>query len=706
MSFNIYEKVDFYKKYRANINVLSSDFTDDIENIHIMPGRVIVEGSFPMFYGMNFAVFSAYGKKLWLVLFKKDALEPCCEIEFPKNFNIGHMFNMFIDGITWKKYEFCYRMDGEYNPKKGMMFNKNNLLLDPYASKISGRDVWGQPETKNLRCETGYLDFNWEDDKHLNIKLENLIVYEMHVRGFTAHSSSGVEHKGTFLGIKEKIPYFKELGINCIELMPIFEFDELQNTLKNPITGESLKNYWGYSTISFFAPKNGYAAKVNGDVIYELKSVIKELHANGIEVLLDVVFNHTAEMGNDGPVISFRGLDNKTYYMLDENGEPYNFSGCGNTLDCNNPVVRDYILNSLRFWASEYHIDGFRFDLASILSRDSNGNVLSNPPLIESITHDPVIGKCKLVAEPWDATGLYQLGVFSDNKRWTEWNGDYRDTIRHFLRGDSGVAEHTMQRIMGSPDLYLDSGRGPTSSINFICCHDGFTLMDLFSYDIKHNENNGENNKDGSDLNISWNCGVEGETDDIDIINLRKRMIKNALVVLFCSKGIPMLLMGDECGRTQKGNNNAYCQDNEISWFDWTLLEKNKDLFEFTKKLISLRKIIRLRHLLNVNKKDDFIFHGVIPYNPDLSYSSHSIAYHFECVKSKKNYYNRYVYIAINMYWADLEFTVPNLDCVWYKKIDTSKDYPEDMLDHENIIKVDDNKILVKSRSIVILVAQ
>ena len=411
----------------------------------------------------------------------------------------------------------------------------------------------------------------------------------MHVRGFTRHASSGVKFPGTFAGVREKIPYLKSLGVNCVEFLPIYEFDEFDNSRPSPVTGERLLNYWGYSTVGFFAPKSAYAATGKmGMQVDELKSLVKALHKEGIEVILDVVFNHTAEGNERGPYISFKGLDNKTYYMLTPEGYYYNFSGTGNTLNCNNPVVRSLVVDCLRYWVTDYHIDGFRFDLASILGRDPWGAPLSNPPLLESLAFDPVLAKCKLIAEAWDAGGLYQVGSFPAYGRWAEWNGKYRDCIRKFLKGDGRMVGEMGQRLQGSPDLY--GRRGATASVNFVTCHDGFTLHDLVSYNEKHNEVNGEDNRDGGNDNESWNCGAEGPTEDQEINQLRRQQVKNALAMLLVSRGVPMLLMGDEVGRTQGGNNNAYCLDNETSWLDWGLREHNAELFDFVRHFLAFRK--------------------------------------------------------------------------------------------------------------------
>lgn len=625
----------------------------DSDDILIKPGYPLLPGTCFVDNGLNFNVNSKDGTGLTIVIFRKGETEPSFEIVCPKSYRVGNVFSVFVGGIDWSLYDYVFKMKGPRNEKKGLLFDEKQYILDPYANKINGMENWGQERTL-LKSECIPSDFTYFADSEYKVPLNELVIYEMHIRGFTINDINN-SAPGTFLGLEEKIPYLKELGVNCVEFMPIFEFDEMQN-INLGLNNEPLKNYWGYSTISFFAPKSAYA---KGEVISELKHLIKELHKNKIEVWLDVVFNHTAEMGNDGPSLCYRLLDNRTFYMLDENGEPYNYTGCGNTLNCNNVSVREFIIRSLRYWHTEFAIDGFRFDLASVMTRDENGNVLSNPPLIEQISNDSLLSDCRLVAEPWDAVGLYQLGNFYDHSRWFEWNGKYRDSLRSFLIGNNNSVFELQKRISGSRDLY---GKEYNSSINFITCHDGFTLNDLFSYNEKHNEMNGENNRDGNNYNLSWNCGVEGSTDDKDILELRNRMIKNALVALFTSKGIPMLLMGDECGRTQKGNNNAYCQDNEISWFDWSFTEKNKDILDFTKTLLEFRKENKI--LFDINS--EYKFHGVKLSEPDYSETSHTIAYSVTSGKSS-------MYVVLNMYTEILSFEMPEGN--WKEVVMTGKSF-------------------------------
>ena len=674
--------------------------------------------------GVNFSIFSSHATSCTLVLFKKHAPEPIAEIPFPKEFRIGSVFCMVVFDLDYENIEYGYRMDGPNNFQEGHWFDKTKILLDPYAKIIGGRDVWGKtPDWNNIYQHRGRIafdDFDWEDDRPLEIPSEDLIIYEMHVRGFTRHPSSGIKdrHRGTFAGIRDKIPYLKELGVNCIELMPIFEFDEFENSRPNPQTGEMLLNYWGYSSVGFFAPKAGYAATGKlGMQVDELKALVKELHKNGIEVILDVVFNHTAEGNERGHTISFRGIDNKTYYMLTPEGYYFNFSGCGNTLNCNNPIVRNMVLDCLRYWAEEYHIDGFRFDLASILGRDPWGFPLANPPLLETLAFDPILAKCKLIAEAWDAGGLYQVGSFPAYGRWAEWNGKYRDSIRTFLKGEGNVGE-VAQRLQGSPDMYAHAGRSPATSINFITAHDGFTLADLVSYNYKHNEANGENNNDGTNDNESWNCGAEGWTGDPGINALRRRQMRNSIAMLMMSQGVPMLLMGDEMGRSQNGNNNTYCQDNELSWLNWDLLTTNSDLFRFVKSCIAFRKahpVLRNRyHFRNGDYIGsgyaDITWHGTQAWKADWSEGCRTLAFML-CGKHAKEgtVEDDYIYVAINMHWEAHWFEIPGLPpgMQWHIFANTGSTPPEDIWEpgSEPLLE-NQSGILLGDRSVVILVGK
>ncbi|WP_027340803.1 glycogen debranching protein GlgX [Halonatronum saccharophilum] len=673
-------------------------------------GATIVPG------GVNFSVFSKYATSCELLLFNKGEREPYAVIPFPDEFRIGDVFTIMVFDIEYENLEYGYRMDGPFDPAKGHWFDKEKILLDPYAKAIGGREVWGrEPDYSDPfqhRSRIIYDDFDWEGDKPLELDMKDLVIYEAHVRGFTKHPSSGVKRPGTFASIREKIPYLKELGVNCIELLPIFEFDEFEHSKISEVTGERLMNYWGYSSVGFFAPKSGYAATGKyGMEVDELKNLIRELHKNGIEVILDVVFNHTAEGNERGPYISYKGIDNKTYYLLTPEGYYYNFSGCGNTINCNNPVVRNMILDCLRYWASEYHIDGFRFDLASILSRDQNGAPMANPPLLETLAHDPILGKCKLIAEAWDAGGLYQVGSFPAWGRWAEWNGKFRDDVRRFLKGNGEVVEGIIQRIQGSPDLY--GNRGPTASINFITCHDGFTLMDLVSYSYKHNYANGEGNRDGTNDNYSWNCGIEGPTDDIKVNRLRKKQIKNAITMLMLSRGIPMILSGDEFGNTQKGNNNVYCQDNELSWLDWSLLEENQDIFNFFKRIISFRKehpVLKANSFdagLNKTGYPEFSVHGCKAW--DFNYDSSSLNLGLMFVGEANKYGTKdddFIYIAMNMHWKMHSFEIPELPSgkKWHVVVNTDMSPLDDISFKGQAIEVEgQSQVLVGARSIIVL---
>jgi isoamylase len=697
----IEERIDFYP-------------THEMGGIRFRRGRPLPFGATIVPHGVNFSIFSSAADSCTLVLFRKHEREPFIEIEFPREFRVGDVYSIIVFDLEVENLEYGYRFSGPWNPRAGHLFDKTKVVCDPYAKVLGGRDVWRQrpdwSDPYQHRARLAFDDFDWEGDTALEIPAKDLIIYEAHVRGFTSSPTSKVSAPGTFAGLREKIPYLKSLGVNCIELLPIFEFDEWENCRPHPETGQPLINYWGYSTVGFFAPKAGYAATGGlGMQVDELKNLIKELHRSGIEVMLDVVFNHTAEGDERGPYICYRGIDNRNYYILTPEGYYHNFSGCGNTLNCNHPVVRNMVLDCLRYWVSEYHIDGFRFDLASILGRDQNGAPLSNPPLLESLAYDPVLGKCKLVAEAWDAGGLYQVGSFPAYGRWAEWNGKYRDAIRRFIKGDEGMLGEIADRIKGSPDLYWY--RGPTASLNFVTCHDGFTLRDLVSYDRKYNEANGEGNKDGANDNNSWNCGWEGETDDPSVNALRKRQIRNAATILFLSRGIPMLLMGDEVGRTQGGNNNCYCQDNALSWMNWDDVKKEAVLLRFFSKLLAFRHahpVLRsdrfFEHRDCVGSgKPDIAFHGTRVGQPD--WGGRCLAF-LMCGKHAIPQDDD-IYAAFNMYWDGLPFQVPPAPegGSWRVAINTSMPSPEDIYEGESGPRVDSGEIIVGGRSIMVLVA-
>ena len=672
--------------------------------------------------GVNFSIYSSSAADCTLVLFDKGELTPRAEIPFPPEFKLGDVFSMIVFDLDPETLEYGYRMSGPWNPEAGERFDESKILMDPYARVIGGRDVWGKvPNWDNPyqhRSRLAFDDFDWENDVPLQIPTEDLIVYETHVRGFTRDPSSGVHFPGTFAGLREKIPYLKELGVNCIELMPIYEFDEFEHAHVEPGTQKvNHHNYWGYSTVGFFAPKAGYAATgALGMQVDELKTMVKALHSAGIEVLLDVVFNHTAEGDHRGPYISLRGIDNKTYYMLTPEGYYFNFSGTGNTLNCNHPVVRNMVLDCLRYWASEYHIDGFRFDLASILGRAQDGTPLSNPPLLESLAYDPILAKCKLIAEAWDAGGLYQVGSFPAYNRWAEWNGKFRDVTRRFLKGDEGTVAELATRLAGSPDMY--SGRGPTASINFITAHDGFTLADMVSYNEKHNEANGENNGDGANDNNSWNGGVEGPTDDPEILALRQRQIRNAAVMLFTAQGVPMLMAGDELGRTQHGNNNTYCHDTPLNWMDWTLAEKNADLLRFFSCLLHFRRAHPvLRNRWHHSGYDyvgsglpDLSWHGQQAWRPDWSPSSRTLAFMLDGKHARGGTVpDQTLYVAFNSGWEAHSFELPTLPDgeQWHVMVNTSMPSPQDICSPgEEWLLGEQGYVLLGSRSSMILVGK
>lgn len=647
--------------------------TIEISGFKVRPGKPLPFGVSHFHTGLNFSIYSSAGTGCTLVLFRRGDLDPFAEIEIPASFRIGAVFCIVVFGLDYEDLEYGFRIDGPFEPAKGHRFDKNAILMDPYSRLISGRDLWGvQPDWDHqkyhYRSRVSFDDFDWEGDRSLELRPEDLVVYEAHTRGFTQSPTAGVKHPGTYAGLVEKISYLKGLGINAVELMPVFEFDEFENSRLHPDTGERLYNYWGYSTLGFFAPKAAFAATGPlGMQVDEFKQLVKQLHAAGIEVILDVVFNHTAEGNEHGPTLCFKGLDNKVYYMLTPDGYYFNFSGTGNTLNCNNPIVRSLVLDCLRYWAAEYHIDGFRFDLATILGRDPWGAPLPNPPLLESLAFDPILSSCKLIAEAWDAGGLYQVGSFPAFGRWGEWNGRYRDCARRFLKGDEGQVGEMAQRVQGSPDLYRHSGRTPATSVNFFTCHDGFTLADLVSFNDKHNDANGEFNRDGGNDNHSWNCGSEGWSADPAILGLRQRQMMNAFAILLTSRGVPMFVMGDEFGRSQHGNNNAYCIDSPLTWVDWDLLESNRSLYQYVSALIAFRK----RHpSLRQNQFDappapnglpSASFHGSVPWSPDWSASSRQLAWMFSCECPDSPGESDTVFVIANMAHYATWFDLPSL---------------------------------------------
>ncbi|MDO4293437.1 MAG: alpha-amylase family glycosyl hydrolase [Eubacteriales bacterium] len=664
-------------------NLISATPTGTISGFPVRPGLFDINGAIPLQNGVSFTIHTRRGTACELLLFHRNEQEPFAVLPFPDEFKIGDVYSMFVYGLDISNFEYAYRVDGPYEPKRGLLFNRNSVLLDPYARAVSDQHEWGIRNLNNYHARVVKDDFDWGVMPQSKLKMSDLIIYELHVRGFTKDPSSKVAHPGTFAGLMEKIPYLKKLGINAVELMPIFEFDENMNSRE--IDGRKLLEYWGYNTVAFFAPNTGYASvnEYNREG-RELKELIRTLHDSGIEVILDVVFNHTAEGNEKGPVFCFKGIDNRVYYMLTPDGNYYNFSGCGNTLNCNNPIVQQLILECLRYWTINYRVDGFRFDLASILGRSENGAPLNSPPLLKSLAYDPVLHNVKLIAEAWDAGGMYQVGSFPASLRWAEWNGRYRDSLRGFLKGDSWESWNAAWSISGSGDLYggfyedhNNNYAGYNSCVNFLTCHDGFTLYDLYSYNEKHNEANGWNNTDGSNDNRSWNCGAEGDTDDPEVLSLRYRMIRNACAVLMCSRGTPMFFAGDEFGNTQYGNNNSYCQDNEISWLNWELLEKNGELFDFFRFMISFRK----KHPIICKKLQDCICgmeplhtHNVRAEELNIPRDARTFSISFAGYNPETGE-DDIVYLSINTYWEDVPITLPRVNHItWYLCVNTYGD--------------------------------
>ena len=643
--------------------------------------------------GVNFTIHTCGGTSCELLLFHRAQEEPFAVLPFPEAYKIGDVYSMIVYGLNIDEFEYAYRVDGPYCPEKGLLFDKNKILLDPYAKAVAGQRTWGIRWDHTYHARVVKDRFDWGDMPQSKKELCDLIIYELHVRDFTHHPSSGVQHRGTFSGLMEKIPYLKELGINAVELMPIFEFDETMNS--RTVDGKQLLECWGYNTVGFFAPNSSYAAaNEHNQEGTELKTLIKALHDNGIEVILDVVFNHTAEGNEKGNTFSFKGFDNNIYYMLTPDGNYYNFSGCGNTLNCNHPVVQQLILECLRYWTINYRVDGFRFDLASILGRNEDGSPMNNPPLLRTLADDSILSNVKLIAEAWDAGGLYQVGSFPASGRWAEWNGRYRDSLRSYLKGDSWNAWDAAWSISGSGDLYggyydntHSNYAGYNSCVNFLTCHDGFTLYDLYAYNDKHNEANGWNNTDGANDNRSWNCGAEGETDDPEVLSLRRRMIRNACAVLMCSRGTPMFLAGDEFGNTKFGNNNSYCQDNITSWLDWRMLEKNKDLYEFFKFMIAFRKkhpVIHKQLPTSVCGMDPIHTHNLNAEETDIPRDARTFCVSFAGYDKEKGK-DDLIYVAVNTFWEDVTITLPNLHRrgAWHLSVNTYGDgngqycYPE-----------------------------
>lgn len=686
---------------------------DVVEGFKIRPGFFRMYGACVASNGVSFTINSHGATRCTLLLFKPQAPKPYARIPFPDSYRIGDTYSMLVYDIKPDEFEYAFSFDGPYEPAKGLLFNEENVLLDPYSRAVTGQRKWGEkPEGGKdfeYRARVVKSSFDWGNIKQLEQPFEDLVIYEIHVRGYTKDKSSGVSAPGTFAGLKDKIPYLKDLGINAVEFMPIFEFDEMESA--RVVDGVQLYNYWGYNTVSFFAPNTSYAFNEEhnheGD---ELKSLIKALKENGIEVILDVVFNHTAEGNEMGPCFSFKGIDNNVYYMLTPDAHYYNFSGCGNVMNCNHPVVRSFIIDCLRHWAIEYRVDGFRFDLASILGRDQNGAPMANPPILESLAFDPVLGKMKLIAEAWDAGGLYQVGSFPSWNRWAEWNGRYRDDMRSFLKGDDGMAGNAITRITGSRDLYSPESRGHKASVNFLTCHDGFTLYDLYSYNEKHNEKNGWNNTDGDNNGHSWNCGAEGETDDPNVNGLRRRLIKNAFAALLCSRGPAMFFAGDEFCNTQFGNNNAYCQDNIISWLDWSRLEEFKEIHDFVRHMIQFRKehpILRKMTKPSSCQFPEISVHNGTPFNASTDYKTKLIGIMY-AGRNEEDTEDDIVFYCMNAYWEPLVMQLPVLPNGkhWHVDTNTNAEYfdGEDFTEKTELLGV--NTIRVPARTTIILVAE
>lgn len=675
-------------------------------------GRSSPLGAAVVYGGVNFSLFSRTAAGVELLLFDRaDDAKPARVLRIdPVTNRTYHYWHVFVPGMRPGQL-YGYRVEGPSASERGLRFDDGKVLLDPYGRGVVVPKTYDREAAKRAG-DTGatamksvVIDpsaYDWQGDAPLCLPSARTVIYEMHVRGFTRHPSSGVGEKtrGTYTGLIEKIPYLKDLGVTAVELLPVFQFD--------PFDAPPGKiNYWGYAPISFFAPHQAYSARQDPlGPVNEFRDMVKALHRAGIEVILDVVFNHTAEGDHTGPTLSFRGIDNPSYYILEDGGARYaNYTGCGNTLNANHPVVRRMIVDSLRYWVEEMHVDGFRFDLASILTRDSSGQPLPNPPVLWDIESDPALAGTKLLAEAWDAAGLYQVGSFVGDA-WKEWNGRFRDDVRDFFRGEPGSLRRVADRMVGSPELYGHKQREAEQSVNFVTCHDGFTLNDLVSYNQKHNEANGESNRDGANDNRSWSCGVEGPTDDPAVEKLRNRQVKNFLTVTMMSLGVPMILMGDEVRHTQGGNNNAYCQDNEISWFDWSLVTKHADVHRFVRLLLERRLLRDVEHerkrvsLNTMIQTANKTWHGVKLHQPDWGDGSHSVAFGAELRRE-----GLLIHFILNAYWEPLDFELPGVSngAAWRRWIDTALDSPQDIVPWQTAPTVPDNTYRVGARSVVML---
>ncbi len=684
-----------------------------------LPGSPYPIGATPQNGGVNFSLFSAHATAVELLLFdEENQPQPSRVIPLDPEVNRTYYYwHVFVPGLGDGQI-YGYRVYGPYAPERGLRFNPHKVLLDPYTRAVANSAHWRRADAfgvtdntatalKSVVVDTSRYD--WEGDQPLGRPWRDTVIYELHVGSFTQHPSSGVLRPGTYHGLMDKIPYLKDLGITAVELLPIQHFDPQEAPGRNPLTGEPLENYWGYAPVAYFAPHAPYGCSpVARDVVDEFRDMVKAFHRAGIEVILDVVFNHTAEGGENGPTISFRGLENPAYYMLDptDRSRYLDFTGTGNTVNCNHSVVRRLIRECLRYWVLEMHVDGFRFDLASVLSRDPSGQVVYESPSLWEIESDPVLARTKLIAEAWDAAGLYQLGAFTGD-RWAEWNGRFRDDVRRFVRGDLNTVRDLAWRLVGSFDVFRNK-RSYVSyrSINYVTCHDGFTLADLVSYNHKHNEANGEGNRDGMDENWSWNCGVEGPTDDPKILALRRRQMRNFMVLLLLARGTPLVLAGDEFARTQQGNNNAYCQNNEISWVDWRFFLKYADLHRFVKGLIALRsRHPSLRRVVALGDRpftealtEGISFHGVSLDNPDWSHFSHSLAVRFYSVEGDAEFY-----LIANAYSEPLSFALPG-DVRWRRLVDTALEPPHDVEPEEGAPFVEGEAYTVQPNSAVVLI--
>lgn len=687
----------------------------------IEDGRAHPPGATCNAHGVNFSLFSRDASGVQLLIFDAhDDKKPAFEVNLdPVKNRTFFYWHVYLKGLK-PGCHYAFRIDGPMDVHQGFRYNKNKVLIDPYA-RGNTNTLWdrgaacGFDDNLDKSMRSVVIDhkvYDWEGDKSPGIEMKDLIIYETHVKGFTRSKTAKVTKPGTFSGLIEKIPYLQELGVNAVELLPVFSFDDKE--VFREVKGKALTNYWGYSTVGFFAPHAAYCiSPEEGKHLDEFRDLVKALHKAGIEVILDVVFNHTSEGNEQGPTINFRGMDNKIYYYLSYQDKQYymNYSGCGNTVDCNHPVVEKMIIDCLEFWVREMHVDGFRFDEGSILTRGTDGGPEKYPPVLWELELSEVFADTKLIAEVWDAGGLYQVGNFP-GYRWAEWNGRYRDDVRRFVKGDEGLIGALAAKIAGSADIYQHSRHKPVNSINFIACHDGFTMMDLVSYNNKHNEANGEGNNDGANDNNSWNCGAEGKTENQDIITLRKKQVKNFISILMLSQGVPMFLSGDEVGKSQNGNNNAYCQDNDLSWFDWSLVKTNKEIFDYFKKMIAFRRknsMLRRGEFFTgaVNERGlaDISWHGCKLFSPGWKDSSCKVLA-FTMGAFEKDEPD--LHVMLNADWQALDFDLPPLkgDRKWYRLADTSLKSPDDFMEKNKAVLIKGKDYMVNAYSSVILISK